>query len=396
MIVVIADDLTGAGEIGGIGLAYGLKAEIQRQFYSESDAELLIIDTDTRSFSPQEAGQVIRDIARRLNQSCLPIEWIYKKTDSVLRGPVASELEALREVLSVARVLLVPANPSKGRVVCNGNYLINGKLLSETDFVNDPEYPAITSNVLELPGLSGSGPIHLLKSDQTLPSEGIVIGQAETTDDLLRWSERMDEQAIMAGAGEFFEAILSSKGFSKKTAADEEEYRLENKALFVCGSSSGSSRQALRKAESLGMRVCRMPEGLFGSDDPENKFFQQWSDEITGCFENRCSVIIAIDREVVGNVAFADKLRSSMAKMVLAVFRKIPLQELFVEGGATASEIAGRFGWNRFEPCDQLGPGVVRMRVLDCDNTYLTVKPGSYPWPERIRSVFLKGISCAN
>ena len=384
MIVVIADDLTGAGEIGGVGLAYGLTVELQREFCSKSDAELLVIDTDTRSASPEKAGRVIRDVARDLNKSNLPIEWIYKKTDSVLRGPVASELEALQEVMGVARVLLVPANPSKGRIVRNGNYFIHGKLLSETDFVNDPEYPATTSNVLKLPALSDSGRIHVLESDQAFSCEGIVVGQAETTDDLLQWSEKMDDKTIMAGAGEFFEAILRRKGFSKKMVAAEKECRLENKALFVCGSSSDSSRQALRKAESFGGRVCRMPDGLFRSDDSGDTFFQQWRDEVIKSYENRNCVIIAIDREVAGNAEFAAKLRSHTATMVLAIFQEIPLKELFVEGGATASAIVSRFGWNRFEPCDQLGSGVVRMKVLANENTCLTIKPGSYPWPKSI------------
>ena len=384
MIVVIADDLTGAGEIGGIGLAYGLKAELQRQFWSESNADLLIIDTDTRSFSPDKAKRVIKDAVRYLYESNLPIEWIYKKTDSVLRGPVAGELNALREVMNVARILLVPVNPSKARIVRNGHYLINGTPLSETDFANDPEYPASTSNVLELPALCGSGQIHLLKNDQTLFDEGILIGQAETTDDLLRWAERMDAQTVMAGTGEFFEAILSNKGFSRKVAADKKDYRLGNKALFVCGSSSDSSRQALKKAESLGMSVCKMPEKLFMSDCSGSPFLQQWSNEIIRCFKTNRSVIVAIDHEVVGNAALSGKLRRLMAKMVLTICRKIPLKELFIEGGATASQIVGRLGWNRFEPCEQLGLGVVRMKVLESDNTYLTVKPGSYPWPKSI------------
>ncbi len=395
MIVVIADDLTGAGEIGGIGLAYGLKVELQRQFCPDSDAQLLVIDTDTRSLPPQEAQQVIRSIARRLNESNLPIEWIYKKTDSVLRGPVASELEALQEVMSVARVLLVPANPSKGRIIHDGNYLINGKLLSETEFANDPEYPARTSNVLELTASSGSGQIHLLRSDQVFSCKGLILGQAETTDDLLRWSERMDEQTIMAGGGEFFEAILKNKGFFKKTIAAQEEYS-NKKVLFVCGSSSDSSRQALQEAEGFGVRICRMPESLFRSAHSGDKGFQQWSNETTGSFENNHSVIMAIDREVVGNAEFAGKLRSIMAKTVLAVLRKIPLKELFVEGGATASEIVGRLGWSRFEACNQLGAGVVRMKVLQSNDICLTVKPGSYPWPEQIRNIFLKGISHAD
>ena len=393
MIVVIADDLTGAGEIGGIGLAYGLNVQLQRRFCSDTDAQLLIIDTNSRSLSPEEAGRVMRDTAQQLNDSNLPIEWIYKKTDSVLRGPVASELEALREVMGVARVLLVPANPSKGRIIRDGNYFINGKPLSETDFANDPEYPAATSCVLEMPALSGSGQVHLRKSGQTLSCKGIIIGQAESADDLLWWSEQMDEKTIMAGGGEFFEAILSSKGLSKEKGVDEKEYRIENKALFVCGSSSDSSRQALRKAESLGMRVCRMPEGLFYSDYSEDILFQQWNDEIIKSFKNGCGVIVAIDREVVGNAKFAGKLRRIMAKIVLAVFQKISLKELFVEGGATASEIVACLGWHRFEPCEQLGPGVVRMKVWQSDDICLTIKPGSYPWPEQIQNIFLKGMS---
>lgn len=396
MIVVIADDLTGAGEIGGIGLDYGLNVEIQRQFCTNSTTELLIIDTDTRSFPPQEAQQVIRGITRRLNESNLPIEWIYKKIDSVLRGPVASELKALQEGMGHSRVLLVPANPSKGRIIRDGLYLINGKPLSETDFANDPEYPAITSNILEFPALSGSSRIHLLTSGQPLPGEGILAGQAETSEDLLQWSERMDGQTIMAGAGDFFEAILKNKGFSRKMAADEQVYPLEGRALFVCGSSSNSSRQALRKNRSLGARVCKMPEELFRSDSSEDKFLEQWCDEITGCLESCRSAIMAIDREVVGSAEYAGKLSGIMAKTVSAVFRKIPLRELFVEGGATASRIVDCFGWNRFKPCDQLGPGVVRMKVLESDNTCLTVKPGSYPWPERIQNIFLKGISYAD
>lgn len=395
MIGVIADDLTGAGEIGGIGLAYGLKVQLQRRFCSECDADLLVIDTDSRSLSPEKAGQTIRDVAWNLRKSGLPVDWLYKKIDSVLRGPVASELKALRDVLGAARVLLVPANPSKGRIVCDGNYFINGKPLSETDFANDPEYPAITSKVLELPGLSGPE-VHLLKSDQAFPCEGIVIGQAETADDLSLWSKRMDGQTIMAGAGEFFETILKSQGFSKKEVMKEKEFQLERKSLFVCGSSSDSSRQALRKAERFGVIVCRIPEALFRSGCSQDKFLRQWCSEIISGFEKSRSVIMAIDREIVGNAELAAKLRSIMAKTAGDVFRKIPLKELFVEGGATASEIVDSFGWNRFEPCDQLGPGVVRMKVLQSDNICLTVKPGSYPWPEQIRNVFLKGISYAD
>lgn len=382
MIVVIADDLTGAGEIGGIGLACGLKTEIQRQFDPETNAELLIIDTDSRSLPPQEAGQAMRDIAQRLKKSDLLIEWIYKKTDSVLRGPVSKELEALRDAMGMARVLLAPANPSKGRIVRNGNYFIKGKRLNETDFADDPEYPAATSKVLELPALADSDQIRLLTSDQRIDGEGILFGQAETSDDLLRWSSQIDRQTIPAGAGEFFEALLKDRGYFKKGAPDEKAFRLKNKTLFVCGSSAQSSRQILSKTEGLGLRVCRMPDELFQSADSENILLQRWSDQAAEFFENSRAVAIVIDRPIVRNMRIARQLRLAMGKAAQLIFQKVSLNELFVEGGATASEIVRCFDWNRFEPCDLFRPGVVRMKVLGTDHIRLTIKPGSYAWPE--------------
>ncbi|MCE5185952.1 MAG: four-carbon acid sugar kinase family protein [Planctomycetaceae bacterium] len=394
MIVVIADDLTGAGEISGIGLDYGLKVELQRSFCPQTNAQLLVIDTDTRSLPAEQAGQAIRDVAERLNASGLVIDWIYKKTDSVLRGPVAGELETLRDALHAARVLLVPANPSKGRILRDGQYLIQGKPLCETDFACDPEYPATTSDVLRLPGLSGCHEVHLLNCSRPLPCTGIAIGQAETANDLARWSEKMDGQTLMAGAAEFFEAILQSKGLSRKIA--ETECCFGSRMLVVCGSSCDSSRQFLRKAEQLGVGLCRMPDRLFGSDCPDTTCFEQWTDQIIRCFEKSSCVMIAIDRAVIENAALARALCGRMAKAVWSVSCMIPLNEIFVEGGATAAAIVERFGWNRFSPCDQLGPGIVRMKVLECDETCLTIKPGSYPWSERIRDVFLKGVSRAN
>ena len=55
MIAVIADDLTGAAEIGGLGLRYDLNIEIVCSNDLKSDADLLIISTDTRSMPEKEA-----------------------------------------------------------------------------------------------------------------------------------------------------------------------------------------------------------------------------------------------------------------------------------------------------------------------------------------------------
>ena len=49
MIVVIADDLAGAAEMGGMAWRHGLAAEIQLELDASTDADLIVVDANTRS-----------------------------------------------------------------------------------------------------------------------------------------------------------------------------------------------------------------------------------------------------------------------------------------------------------------------------------------------------------
>ena len=57
MIAVIADDLTGAAELGGIGLRHGLKTEVRTIAGTKLPpaTDLLVIAADSRS-KPQAAA----------------------------------------------------------------------------------------------------------------------------------------------------------------------------------------------------------------------------------------------------------------------------------------------------------------------------------------------------
>src|SRR5690349_16372709 len=99
MIGVIADDLTGAAEIGGIGLRHGLKAEVILQGECGGEADLLCVDTDSRSRSEKEAARRAAAAARTLRKA--GAVWIYKKVDSVLRGNVLVEIRAIQKALGL-------------------------------------------------------------------------------------------------------------------------------------------------------------------------------------------------------------------------------------------------------------------------------------------------------
>ena len=147
MITVIADDFSGAVEIGGVGYRFGLSVEVQTHIHSETSADLIVVDTNTRSLDSYEARKTIREICFYLHK---PGDWIYKKTDSVLRGHVKVELNTLLQSLNKKSVLFIPANPSMGRVIKNGYYFIDGVPLHQSDFSMDPEASFASSDVIFL------------------------------------------------------------------------------------------------------------------------------------------------------------------------------------------------------------------------------------------------------
>ena len=96
MIAVIADDFTGAAEIGGVAIRNGFQVVIDTKVDKEVKTDILIIATDTRSQGPATAALLIKKITCDLLE--LRPDFIYKKIDSILRGNVAEELLAQLDV----------------------------------------------------------------------------------------------------------------------------------------------------------------------------------------------------------------------------------------------------------------------------------------------------------
>lgn len=384
VIAVLADDLTGAAEVAGVGLRYGLEVEVQTEVDADCGAGLVVVDTDTRWRGAREAAAEVEKAMGGLER--IGAEWIYKKVDSVLRGPVLAELEAALACSGRKRVLLVPANPSLGRQIRGGRYFIDGKPIDETGFADDPEYPARSSDVRELLGASGSAEVSVVGVGQGLPSVGIVVGETSGREDLVRWAEVCDERTLAAGGAEFFAALLEARGYTLKSGADAaREYPSSGgAAMFVCTSASPNSREAVEVARGHGMHVATMPSELLNVEAGGEELLQRWADDAAAALRRDGVVIAAIGEAGVGSAALARRLCGHTAALVEDVLARISVPELYIEGGATASATVRRLGWKRLAACGEVGAGVVRMRVLQARGQYVTIKPGSYRWPEGI------------
>lgn len=349
MIAVIADDITGAAEMAGIAHRLGLHVMLTVDTDVNPDTDVLVIATDTRSMTEEEAVAESARVAAAV--AALPgVMHIFKKTDSALRGHVTSELKAILDNTPYNRALFLPANPSKGRTIKDGIYYIGDKPLHETDFSFDPEFPAFSSLLDER-----------LKADFDL-----TCPDAVNTDDIRSAVDTAAGDTLLAGAADLFTAFLHRYCAVNESGSVKPEIDLTD-AIIVCGSTQS-------RPIDCGIETAYMPTPVYDG----NATGHTWAEEIAGGYEANHKVILAIaDRHRTGHDA-AVWLRETMAETVADLFAIHAPKELIIEGGATAYAILRHLAFRSFTITDEIAPGVVRMQAPN--GTYITMKPGSYPW----------------
>ncbi|MCD8186410.1 MAG: four-carbon acid sugar kinase family protein [Rikenellaceae bacterium] len=385
MIAVIADDITGAAEIAGIGLRFGLRVEmVVNSDGKVPDADLLVYATDTRSLPLAEAVMDTRRVMGQLNR--IGYRALFKKVDSALRGHVVPEIEVVQRATGIPRTRYLPQNPSKGRVIRGGNYYINGQPLDRTLFAEDPEFPARTANLSErFPRIQT-----VLTAADALKSSGIQAANAESDAEIARFVRQADEKTVLAGGADLFTAWLRELGWRERTLPEFPGLGLRD-AIIVCGSTAQHSlaeydyfRRKLIPVEDMPMEVFELQR------DPK-----AWFAGLAEIYELHHSIAVAVGDKPRKDRCYAVRLRNIMAAAVSALTEIRLPHELVIEGGATAFSVLAMLGWSCFRVTDELAPGVVRMVLQgasgDClipDNReiHITLKPGSYPWGDRIFS----------
>ncbi len=380
MIAILADDFTGAAEVGAVALRYGLSAQVQDRFGPDVATDVIVLNTDSRSLPSYQAAAVVAETTGPIRQTA---RWVYKKIDSVLRGPVVAEVQAALSALGLERAILAPANPSLGRTIRQGRYYVNDVPLHQTAFATDKEYPASTSDVLSLLSRGGATPSGLLELNQATPPQGIFIaGQVQSTEDLAAWAAKVDERTLPVGGAEFLAAVLEAKGHARTRQVVHSPLRGERAMLLVCGSSPPYAAKTIEQARGRGIEVLPMPQALLDQAADAPAIMQRWADQACDALARRGSAVVSIGKGT-DRPGCPQVMVDRLVELAVAVLSRARVGSLCVEGGTTAWTLVKHLGWQRFRVHRELAPGVVAMGVVG-GGPQVTMKPGSYAWPEDI------------
>lgn len=150
--VVIADDITGANDIGIMYAKAGLKTYVYSyqdgggQAYLPCDA--LVIDTDSRFDTYEEAYRKVRSALEHM-----PLEGVAQFIDkqcSVFRGNIGAEFDAMLDALGEDFAVVVLGFPDNGRTTLHSVHYVHGMKLEDSQFRNDPVHPMTKSDLVEI------------------------------------------------------------------------------------------------------------------------------------------------------------------------------------------------------------------------------------------------------
>lgn len=374
MIIVIADDITGAAEIAGIALKHGLDTVLTTKLsVPPIEPEVLVFATDTRSGSEAEADKTMKMVAGVIAEIGSR-HIIFKKTDSVLRGHIITELSTLMSSLHFENSLLLPQNPSKGRIIRNGTYFINGVELDKTDFNRDPEFPAHSAAVKKLLGDKAE----TLGLNTPMERGKIFIADSNSAEEIRIQLNKSDDKSLLAGGADLFTVLLQHKFEKTFSVQNRPNIPVPDRAIIICGSTQSKKITEEPFIKEIGAREEIMPYSVFNGSP-----YEQWTEQLSATYKEYKSLIVSIGEKENGGKECAIRLRNIMAVAVHKLVNEEQPELIIIEGGATAYAILSSIGWNSFKLKNEYAPGIVSMTY---GKTEIILKPGSYPWGDLFKN----------
>lgn len=259
-LLIIADDFTGALDTGVQFAAHGAttRVVVDGTFdpgYAAADVQVLVLDAETRHRSPREAYEAVFRIVASAVEARVP--FIYKKTDSGLRGNIGSELAAVLDAAEAKVLPFIPAFPAMNRTTRKGVHYVEGLPVAQSVFGRDPFEPVKFSDVRSVIAQQTERRSAAVEVGQEPVGWGIHVYDAETDDDLLRIGRSLGREGLRlsAGCAGFASVLVDILGLRGNPP---EVPRLPSSFLVVCGSVNPVTRLQMDCAEQCGFWRVRL------------------------------------------------------------------------------------------------------------------------------------------
>ncbi len=402
-LLVIADDFTGALDTGvqfskkDIPTIVSTDENIKYELLDEK-IQVVVLDIETRHINSFEAFLKVKKVVDKAKE--YGIKYIYKKTDSTLRGNIGSELAGAIKACNSNELFFIPSFPKANRTTINGQHYVDGKPLNKTAYANDPFEPTKHSSIAEIINSQSNIEVVTIKQKdyETFQlkedKQAIYVFDAQNDLDLMKIGKVLKERKklkLTAGCAGFA-GILTEILELKRDKAETKQYELSS--LIISGSVNTASINQVKYSEKLGYKsIILTPKQLLAHDYFNSSEGEAFIHDIVSKINKGDKIIIktAEDRSQVKEcLDYSVKLNinpkkahlliaENIGKMVKQVLDKTTIGHLVIFGGDTAFGIIKALGCNGIVPQNEIFLGVVASDILSNKyNVQIITKAGGF------------------
>lgn len=426
--LIIADDLTGGADTGAQFARWGIRTflvscekNLAVDFSKFNRQEALVVNTDSRGLSPEEASALISNMFKTYDSALFPI--LYKKVDSTLRGNIGCEIDVLIEKVNDSLCFMTPAYPEQGRTVVEGVLMIKGIPLASTEISRDASFPVKESHVRKLlesqsrhtVGWIGLEEVHsagekLLSRVEDKRKKGtrIIVFDAESRQDLRNIADaafRMERTPLCVGSAGLAREIARklSPSASASSHASRKEMKSVRHIFIVSGSASSVTHEQLRQVEDKSILPFVLPSKWMIRDDPASGVEKKdVSRKIARALSEGSALLKSpseyIRRERMGFPARPDMM-GTLASLALSALEQSEVRAddlaLILTGGETAMSVIRLLQAEGIEIEDELLEGIMKGRLKEgrWDGLTVATKAGGFGKGDTLKKIvkILKG-----
>ncbi len=406
---IIADDLTGANDSGVQLAKKGLTATVMMDLTGkniQSDPDVLIVDTDSRAKTQEEAYEAVEKAASLLFEK--GYAHVYKKVDSTLRGNISAELAALEKVYQPEIVVIAPAFPKMNRTTVSGHHYVNGELITETEFGRDPKTPVTESflphmlkkdagmdiALLDLALIRGDK-AKLLKFIEEVLAAGKnwIVCDSEREEDLQVIAEiftSLQKKTVWTGSGALVEYLPQALKLKSHNENAHEENNIR-KTLTVSGSLSQVTRKQLSRIRGLDqsyfaeINPIQLVDQSIDFEEVIEKIGQNQDNThfvvyVDSSDQNRDAARIAGEALGLSGNEIGERIAMGLGQIANRLVNKFPkLDGLILTGGDIAKAACSELGIQEMELYAEIEPGLPFGRLRSRKKGYWAVtKAGGF------------------
>lgn len=369
-LLIIADDFTGALDTGVQFAIQGACTKIvsgkdaEHLQIGREKAEVIIVDTETRHLSGEQAYRVVVKLAAKALKENIP--YIFKKTDSALRGNIGMELAALLEVSSEKFLPFIPALPALHRVTRKGIHYIDAVPIAETVFGKDPFEPVTSSYIKDLFHHTQIHAEIIKKSENynlELDQPAVGIFDADTMEDIRNIVTELNnknELRIMAGCAGLASVLSEILEFSHNI---KEKPELSKPFLIICGSLNPISKKQIEYAQKQGYsRFTISEEKQLEADYQESEEGKDWLASMKTELNNSGAAMIDTGLSKEERFKCEDtrkKIATGLGDIVKRLINDSNCKTVMIIGGDTLSGFVEQTGCEEITLIGEIKPGTV-------------------------------------